>query len=138
LFRDSVYKPSLVILNKIDLVDQDDVDELKAAITAPTIAVSLVHCEIDREGLCESLIKVLDMVRIYTKEPWSSSYSQKPYLMKRGSTVGDLAMRIHSRLYEGFRYARVWRLGEFPGNYKRVGLNYILEDRDIVEIHSAI
>ncbi len=52
--------------------------------------------------------------------------------------MGDLAKRIHSRFYDGFKYARVWRIDKFPMGVKRVGINYVLDDGDVVEIHSSL
>lgn len=140
IIREWVYKPSMVMLTKLDLVDKEYAEAIIRALSAkvPCIAVSLNRCSIDRGRLCEFLISILDMIRVYTKEPWSNTYSRKPYLLRRGSTVGDLSRRIHDRLYEGFRYAKVWNIADYPGNYKRVGLNYVLRDGDIVEIHSTI
>ncbi len=38
----------------------------------------------------------------------------------------------------GFKYARVWRIDKFPMGVKRVGINYVLNDGDVVEIHSSL
>jgi hypothetical protein len=47
--------------------------------------------------------------------------------------VGDLAQRIHSDLFRNFKYAKVWSSSGF---FRRVGLNYVLNDGDVVEIHA--
>jgi len=140
IFKETVYKPSIVIINKVDLADgsyvKAIVDRLSSEII--TLTASLVNCKIDPRALGESLLRAMDLIRVYTKEPDSDTYSPKPFVLRRGSTVGDLARRIHSRLYEGFRYAKVWRIENFPTGVKRVGLNYVLNDGDIVEIHSSV
>jgi Predicted GTPase len=140
IFKETVYKPSIVIVNKVDLADNDYVRAIvgKLGNEIITLTASLKNCKIDSKTLGESLLKVMDLIRVYTKEPDSDTYSSKPFVLKRGSTVGDLAKRIHSRFYEGFRYARVWRIDSFPAGVKRVGINYILNDGDIVEIHSSL
>ncbi len=102
------------------------------------LTASLKNCIIDPKVLGESLLRIMDLIRVYTKEPDANTYSPKPFVLKRGSTVGDLARRIHSRFYEGFRYARVWRIDKYPSGVKRVGINYVLNDGDIVEIHSSL
>jgi ribosome-binding ATPase YchF (GTP1/OBG family) len=53
------------------------------------------------------------------------------YLMKSGSTVGDLARDIHSELAKGLLYAIDIRDG------LRLPTNYQLKDRDIISIVSA-
>lgn len=53
------------------------------------------------------------------------------YLMKSGSTVGDLASDIHSELAKGLLYAIDIRDG------LRLPTNYQLKDRDIISIVSA-
>jgi ribosome-interacting GTPase 1 len=140
IFKETVYKPSIVIVNKVDLADNDYVRAIVGKLSNEiiTLTASLKNCKIDSKTLGGSLLKVMDLIRVYTKEPDSDTYSLKPFVLKRGSTVGDLARRIHSRFYEGFRYARVWRIDNFPAGVKRVGLNYILNDGDIVEIHSSL
>ncbi|MEM0279307.1 MAG: TGS domain-containing protein [Metallosphaera sp.] len=79
------------------------------------------------------LFNSLDVIRVYTKEPMEEPTTD-PLFMKRGSTVYDVAQKLHSQLSENFKYARVWgRSARFPG--QRVGEDHVLEDKDIVEIH---
>ena len=53
--------------------------------------------------------------------------------MSAESTVGETAKAIHSAFYKEFKYAKVWGSTKYPG--ERVGLNYILKDRDIIDLH---
>lgn len=139
IFREYVYRPCIVILNKIDLVDEEYVkyliDEFNRR-NVPVLPASLIRCKIDRKELSEKILKTLDLIRIYTKEPGADTYSTKPFIIRRGATVGDLAKRIHSYLYEHFKYARVWKKEQYPNMVKKVGINYQLQDGDIVEIHA--
>ncbi|MFB6470908.1 MAG: OBG GTPase family GTP-binding protein [Vulcanisaeta sp. AZ3] len=140
IFRETVYKPTLIIINKVDLVDYDYVKAIINKLSSEVIILtaSLINCQIESKVLGESLLKIMDLIKVYTKEVNANTYSPKPFVLKRGSTVGDLAKRIHSRLYERLRYARVWRIDKFPMGVKRVGLNYVLDDGDVVEIHSSL
>ncbi len=139
IFREYVYRPCIVILNKIDLVDQEYVkyviDSFKSR-NIPTIVTSLKYCKIDRRELSEKILKTLELIRVYTKEPGQTTYSTKPFIVKKGTTVGDLARKIHSELYEHFKYAKIWKKDKYPNMFKRVGINYELQDEDIVEIHA--
>jgi ribosome-interacting GTPase 1 len=73
-------------------------------------------------------------MRVYTKEPNEKEYSKRPFILGKGSTVLDLAKSIHTDLTKKFAFAKVWadRLVFSP---QKVGLTFVLQDQDIVEIH---
>ncbi len=135
LFKNYVYKPSIFIINKTDQSDRDYL-RIQASGLEPRIFASLIKCKINRKQLSEAILKRLDLIRVYSKNTQSDSYSRKPLIMRRGSTVGDVAKTIHTGLYENFKYARVWRINDYPNMYKKVGLNYVLDDQSIIEIHA--
>ncbi|MCY0859118.1 MAG: TGS domain-containing protein [Sulfolobaceae archaeon] len=82
----------------------------------------------------ENLFRNLDVIRIYTKEPKEEA-SKEPMIVKRGTTVIEVARKLHSSLAEEFKYARVWgKSVKFQG--QKVGEDHVLEDGDIVEIHT--
>ncbi|BAB65515.1 TGS domain-containing protein [Sulfurisphaera tokodaii] len=87
----------------------------------------------DINKLKEAIFRSLDIIRVYTKEPGEKPTSE-PLALKRGSTVIDVARKLHNDLAENFKYARVWgKSVKFQG--QKVGADYVLEDGDIVEIH---
>ncbi len=136
IFESTVYKPAIIIANKIDLEGSDArLQLLKARIAneSPLIAVS---CEkqLGLEGLGEIVFRTLGIIRVYTKEPNRKEYSRKPFILRKGATIYDLAKDIHSDFKERFYFAKVWskRLIFSP---QRVGATFALEDGDIVEIH---
>lgn len=99
--------------------------------TLPDIPVISIN-EIDK--LKEELFKSLDVIRVYTKEPGEKPTSE-PLTVKRGTTVIDIARKLHNDLAENFKYARVWgKSVKFPG--QKVGADHILEDGDVIEIHT--
>jgi len=77
---------------------------------------------------------MLDIIRVYTKDPNERFPSKKPFTLREGSTILDLAKQIHSDFYKQFSYAKVWskRLRFSP---QKVGEGFVLEDGDTVEIH---
>ena len=88
----------------------------------------------DIERLKEEMFKSLDIIRVYTKEPGEKPTSE-PLTVKRGTTVIEVARKLHNELAENFKYARVWgKSVKFPG--QKVGPDYVLEDGDIIEIHT--
>jgi ribosome-interacting GTPase 1 len=110
--------------------------ELKECIKGeiPMIPVS---CK-TKQGLNElgkSLFNILGIVRVYTKNPKSKEVSKNPIVIKRGSTIADVAKKIHSGFIEFFNYAKVWgKSAKFPG--EKVGIEHLVEDGDILEIHT--
>jgi ribosome-interacting GTPase 1 len=95
-----------------------------------------VSCE-KKQGLNrlgEMLFQTLGLIRVYTKDPSAREPSGKPFTLKHGATVADLAKSIHGEFVENFAFARLWakRLVFSP---RKVGLTFVLEDEDVVEIH---
>jgi len=137
LITNMVYKPTIVLVNKIDILE--DYTTLISNIRE-TIPKDISVIPVSVEGgynidiLCNILFKTLNIVRVYTKSP-NKEPDPNPLVVRRGATVLDVARLIHKRLAENFRYARVWgRNVKYPG--QRVGGDHVLEDRDIVEIHA--
>ncbi|MUM65472.1 TGS domain-containing protein [Acidianus infernus] len=131
------------IVKIIGEVSLDDVEKsiFETITYKPAVVVSLnpfdypgipVITKID--NLPKYLFDSLDIIRVYTKEPGEEP-SKDPLILKRGSTVLDVAKKLHSSLYENFKYARIWgKSAKFPG--QKVGEDHVLEDKDIVEIHT--
>jgi hypothetical protein len=85
--------------------------------------------------LGSKLFQALDIIRVYTKEPGRKEPSKKPFILRKGATVADLARHIHSDFSKKFSYAKVWAK-RFVFSPKKVGPAFLLEDKDIVEIHT--
>ena len=55
-------------------------------------------------------------------------------MLKRGATIYDVAKSIHKDFVKKFKYAKIWGpSAKYPG--EKVGLDHVVEDGDIVEIH---
>ncbi len=137
IFESIAYRPTIVVANKMDA--QNASDKLKGLerFVAGQLEIVPVSCK-DRVGLERlgvEIFRSLDVIRVYTKEPSDREPSPNPFILKRGATALDLARQIHTELYERFAYARVWS-ERLPFSPQRVGLSFVLEDRDVVEIHA--
>ena len=55
-----------------------------------------------------------------------------PFILKRGSTVEELAGKVHRDFVDQLVAARVWGSAEFDGHM--VQRDYVLQDRDVVEL----
>ncbi len=86
---------------------------------------------LNKKELIEYLLNTLGLIRVFPRAH-RDDVPEKPFVLKRGAKVIDLAEAIHKRLAKNFRYAIVVRDGE----QIRVSKNFILEDMDIVEIRA--
>ncbi len=84
------------------------------------------------EGLRERIFQTLGVIRVYTKIPGKEPDMRKPFIMKRGSTILELAETIHRDLPGLMKNARVWGSARYEG--QPVMRDYVISDRDIVEI----
>ncbi|MEM3000077.1 MAG: TGS domain-containing protein [Candidatus Bathyarchaeia archaeon] len=136
IFESTTYKPAVIVANKLDAPGAAEKLQQLENFVAGRMPVITVSCErqIGLERLGKVLFDTLGVIRVYTKEPSAKEPSQRPFTLRRGATVADLARNIHSDFERNFAYARVWadRLAFSP---QKVGLGFTLEDGDIVEIH---
>ena len=92
--------------------------------------------EVERNENLESIKRraweMLGLIRVYCKEPGKKPET-RAMVMSHGSDVEDAASRIHKDFIKYFRFARVWGSSKFPG--EKVGAEYVLKDRDVLEIH---
>ncbi len=84
--------------------------------------------------LREEIWSRLGLIRVYTKSP-DGLKSEKPLTLKSGSTVRDATKEVHKSLLKNFRFARVFNKTKYSG--RKVGLEYVLSDLDVVEIHAG-
>jgi ribosome-interacting GTPase 1 len=136
IFESTTYKPALVVANKVDVPGAKANLRVLEAYVQGKLPVIAVSCE-RRQGLSklgEALFRTLGILRVYTKEPSAREPSPKPFTLKRGASVADLARSIHGEFVENFAFARVWA-GRLVFSPQKVGLGFVLEDGDVVEIH---
>jgi len=90
------------------------------------------------DGLDEfkrSLYDALYVIRVFTKQPGKDADLDEPFVLPVGSTVAELAGKIHKEILANLRYGRLWgSSGKFQG--QRVGEDHVLEDGDVVELHT--
>lgn len=88
-----------------------------------------------KEDVVRSLLDSLSFISVYTRDP-AEGVSERPVLLRKGSTVIDLARTIHKEMESNFSYARVWRGARYSG--EKVGRDFRLQDGDVVEVHSSL
>lgn len=84
--------------------------------------------------LKQAIVDALNIVRIYTKMPnQKQADMEKPFTVRQGSCLLDVAELIHKDFAANLKSARVWGKSVHDGT--TVKGDYILHDRDIVELH---
>lgn len=88
------------------------------------------------DGLIEMMRRIfgmLDVIRLYAKEPGKPADKEKPFILPTGSTVHELARLIHKDVAENLKFARVW--GDSSHSGQQVHSSHVLHDKDVVELH---
>jgi len=137
IFESTVYRPAIVVANKADTAEAaDNLQELKRFV-GNQLAILPISCKTRKglEKLGAEIFKALNIIRVYTKEPNDPEPSINPFILKKGSSIGDLARQIHSDFIERFGYARVWAR-RLPFSPQKVGASFALQDGDTVELHA--
>ncbi len=75
------------------------------------------------------------MLRVYTKLPTAKEADfERPFTVRRGGTLADVAALVHKDFVENLKFARVWGSAVHDGTV--VKADYVLQDKDIVELHT--
>jgi hypothetical protein len=129
--------PTLLLANKSDLdPDPDEVRVLEEllGVRFPALAVSAKTGE-GCDEIAPALFEGLAIVRVYTKAPGREADRDRPFTVRAGDTVRDVARLVHKDIAEGLRHARVWgSSGQFDG--QQVGPDHPVADGDVVELHA--
>lgn len=126
-----IYVPMLVVINKIDLADEKYIEELK--IKLPDAMFIAADKGINVDELKDEIFERLQLIRLYLKPQGKKADLEEPMIVRQGSTVGDVAVRLHRDFVRNFRHAKVWGSSvKFPG--QKVGLDHVLKDKDILRL----
>src|SRR5829696_311772 len=133
-----IYVPSVIVLNKIDLVNASFVQEIKSKTVGNNnnnnyfIAVS-ADSGINIDVLKEAIYQRLGFIRVYMRPKGGETDFKEPLIIKNGATVQDVCNKIHRNMAKNFRYGLVWgKSAKFAG--QKVGLDHKLADEDVLTI----
>ena len=127
--------PTVLIANKSDVdPDPEEVEILEEllGLRFPALTMSAKT----GDGLSELgpfLFRALEIVRVYTKLPGKSADTDKPFTVRRGGTVLDVAGLVHKDIARELKFARMWGAEVFDG--QQVGPDHRVIDGDLVELH---
>lgn len=86
------------------------------------------------EELRNAVYGAMDVVRVYSKLPAAKEPDRdRPFMLRRGSTLLDMAAQVHKDFLDHLKFARVWGTAVHDGT--AVKGDYVLHDRDVVELH---
>ena len=131
----TVFRPALIVANKADVPGAQENLAIFRELYEPGLPIVPVAA-LTGDGLEElrtEIYRLLGVVRVYSKIPGKPPDRERPFVLKRGSTVADLASAVHKDFTDRLRFARVWG-GNKPDGVM-AGRDQELEDGDIIELH---
>jgi ribosome-interacting GTPase 1 len=130
------FVPLLVLANKCDDESSCEVFDVFTELLDeywPLLPVS-TKSGYNLAQLKQTVFDQLGIIRVYTKVPGKDPDLNEPYVCEIGTTVEELAQKIHHDFYENLKSARVWGSSAFDG--QMVQRDYVLHDEDIVELRT--
>jgi small GTP-binding protein len=131
-------KKTLMIGNKQDAPGAAEraaiVREMYQARFPMTLVSASAAVPAELEALKRVVYDFLEVVRVYTKVPGKKPDLNDPYVVPRGSTVLDVAEKVHRDFVENLKYARIWGEGRADGIM--VPRDFVIADGDILELHT--
>ncbi|MCP2518864.1 50S ribosome-binding GTPase [Candidatus Aminicenantes bacterium AC-335-K20] len=128
-------KKTMIIGNKFDLQHAKENFEVLSELFGKEFLIIPYSAkeQINIEELKEKIYNFLDLIRVYSKIPGKKPDLDEPFVFKKGSTIMDMAEKIHKDFAKNLKYARVWNKNNLNG--LKVTKDYILQEEDIVELH---
>lgn len=131
LDNNKTYTPMITLLNKIDLVDQKYLEELKKYI--PQFIPISADKKTNINQLKDTIFNNLNLIRIYLKPQGKKADMNDPLIIKKGTTVIEACKKLHKQFVKNFRHAKIWGNSvKFDG--QKVGPDHKLEDQDILRV----
>lgn len=130
------YTAAFVVPNKIDIPDAAGRLELLHEFCPVDLAEYVISAEhgTGLETLREAIYRQLDVVRVYTKVPTKKEPDyDRPFTIRRGGTLADVAELVHRDMAQNLKGARVW--GSHVHDGTMVKGDYVVHDKDVVELH---
>jgi ribosome-interacting GTPase 1 len=133
-------KTAIWLANKSDVeAAEENAELLQEFIPRPWIHLS-AQTGFGVEEFTKAAFEGLQIIRIYTKPPGKKPDFDDPTILKTGATVLDAVTAVHREFVGRLRFVRLWREEASPGTKAppdgiKVERDFVLVDRDVVEIH---
>jgi len=116
----------IIVLDKIEFIDY--VYALNRNTAYKKALFVKWSYERNLEKLKEDIFLLLDKIIVFTKKPGEEPDYDEPLVLKKGSTIVDVAKKLGLKMKRG----RVWGSTKIPGQY--VTKEYELKNLDVVEL----
>ena len=132
------YLPSLVAVNKGDLIDREYLEivheNLREVGVDPDDAV-MISAEKGKglDALKERIWSDLELIRVYMDKPGEGVDYEEPLVLSAGETIGDACKKLGGRFRERFQFARVHGPSA-KHDGQQVGKDHELADEDVLRI----
>ncbi|MBI4573242.1 MAG: TGS domain-containing protein [candidate division NC10 bacterium] len=126
---------TLILGNKVDAPSAEAALEIVQSYLGSRFPIHAVSAHSGRglEPLRRLIYDGLKIVRVYSKPPGKEPSMQSPVVLRRGSTIVEMAGSIHKDFARQLKYARVWGGTKFSG--QRVQRDYVVQEGDVIELH---
>jgi ribosome-interacting GTPase 1 len=115
----AVLLPTLLVATKADLIlnlaEELAVFRELAGLDYPALPVS-AQTGLGLNAIGRWLFRELAIVRVYTKVPGRPPEQDRPFTLRRGATVEDVARLVHKDVVTALKYARRWPRGAGPSS----------------------
>jgi ribosome-interacting GTPase 1 len=131
-----MFKPLMVVANKSDDEESDELFEIVCELLDEDWSCLPVSAMTGNNlsRLKRILFEELGIVRVYSKPPGEEPDLEQPFVLKKGSTIEEMAGKVHRDFIKGLKTARVWGTGVYDGQL--VGRDHVLHDGDVVELRA--
>jgi ribosome-interacting GTPase 1 len=127
----------LIVGNKMDTDGAADRETIVREMYGARLPITTISAASSTAGELEAFKRVvydfLNVVRVYTKAPGKKADLNDPYVVPRGSTVVDVAEKVHRDFLTNLKYARIWGEGKPDGIM--VPRDFVIGEGDILELH---
>ncbi|EQD58490.1 small GTP-binding protein [mine drainage metagenome] len=127
----SIYIRAIVALNKIDLVKgyEKVADDIRSRYNIEVFPVSMISKR-NVDPLIKGVYNNLGIITVYLRHRLDKAEAE-PLILKKGSTVGEAAKKLHTDIADELKSAYVEGVSVKFKN-QRVGINHVLEEGDVL------
>jgi len=137
LFESTTYVKGIVALNKIDIAENGFEEEAKKIEEKHKMKVVPISAKegTNIEVLKQAIFEEVGLIRVYLQPKTGAEKvnAGEPMVVKRGSTVLEVAKKLNSKTAQALRFAYVTGKSVKFARQK-VGREHVLEDEDVVTL----
>ncbi|WP_410765269.1 OBG GTPase family GTP-binding protein [Haloferax sp. DFSO60] len=138
IMKNRVYLPSIVSVNKADLIDENylpTVNENLREVGLDPDEVTFISAEAEKglDVLKENIWEALGLIRVYMDKPGRGVDYDEPLVLREGDTIDDAITKLGAKLEQGFRFARVSGPSA-KHDEQQVGRDHELADEDVLRV----